>query len=832
MTGRPDRVIDTSLIDSLHEPIFVVGPDDNLLYANERLSDVTNRPPEEFENSPVTELTAFVETGFADLREGIDALLRENTTERRVDVSMTLPDDAPVDTRIPVEARLTRLTDGDGLIGVLVVMRDITDQKKTEQHLRASERRFRAMFEAHSAPMLLIEPQSGNIEEANVAAADFYGYSIGELTTMSIQEINCHSPSEVAAKRRRARNQNRNHFEFEHELASSEVRTVEVHSSPIEVDGRNLLFSIIHDITERKRREREYEQIFNNVNDAIIAFDPEAEEITQVNDAYKRMFGYTFERIRELGIGGLSVVEEGYTENRGWELIREVAETGESETTEWRAETNDGDRIWLEVTLTSAEIGGEQRVLSIQRDVTERKRRQREYEQIFDGVNDGVTIHDPGTGEILDANETYLEIFGYDDVETVREIGLGGLSATEEGYTEERARALINDVAESEEPRTVEWQIETADGEQRWFESTVAPAEIAGEERVLAIQRDVTERKRREREFEQIFNGVRDAISVHDPSTVRILDVNDAYLDMFGYETTEEVRERGVSGLSITDEGYTEQRGREIHQRVVERGQPESLEWQSEVRSGERIWLGIKVAPAVIGGKQRTIAVHRDITERKRREQRLAVFNRILRHNLRNQLDVIRSYAEELVNYTRDDHAEQIIDATDELAEIGRSAQEIDRVISKTEAPTEIDIAESLRKTVETMDPSRSDVTVTTEFPDEACLRTHEESVTMAVESALENAIENATSAVTVAIKKSEHQCLISIRDDGPGIPDEVLTPLQVGKETPLQHGRGLGLWQLRWCVDTLNGDLSFETEDGTTVRITVPDQSASTQPD
>ena len=832
MTGRTDRVTNTSLIDSLHEPIFVVGPDDTLLYANERLSEITNRPPEEFENRPVTELAAFVETGFGDLREGIDVILREDSTERRVDVSMTHPDDAPVDTGILAEARLTTLTDEDGLIGVLVVMRDITEQKETEQRLRASERRFRAMFEAHSAPMLLIEPQSGTIEEANEAAADFYGYSTGELTTMSIQQINCRSPAEVATERSRARAQDRNHFEFNHELASGEVRTVEVHSSPIKVDGRELLFSIVHDITERKRREREYEEIFNSVNDAITAFDPETEEITQVNEAYKELLGYSFDQIRELGIGGLSVADEGYTENRGWELIGKVAETGESETTEWRAETNAGDRLWLEVTLTSAEIGGEQRVLSIQRDITERKRRRREYEQIFNGVNDGITIHDPNTGEILDANETYLDIFGYDDVETLRDLGIEGLSVTEEGYTEERARALINDVAVSEEPRTVEWQIETADSEQRWFESTVAPAKIAGEKRILAIQRDVTERKRRQREFEQIFNGVRDAISVHDPDTVKILDVNDAYLDMFGFETTEEVRERGVSGISATEEGYTEQRGQDIHQRVVKRGQPESLEWQSELRSGERIWLGVKVAPAVIGGEQRTIAVNRDITERKRREQRLTVFNRVLRHNLRNQLDVIRSYAEELATHTGDEHVDRIIEATDELADIGRSAREIDQVISKTKTPTELDIAELLRETIAEMDSDRSDVTVTTEFPDTARLRTYQRSLILAVENALENAVENAASAVTVSITDSTHQCTLIISDDGPGIPDEVLTPLEVGRETPLQHGKGLGLWQLRWCVDILNGDLSFKTEDGTTIRITVPNQSESPHPD
>mgnify|MGYP002760278527 FL=1 len=61
------------------------------------------------------------------------------------------------------------------------------------------------------------------------------------------------------------------------------------------------------------------------------------------------------------------------------------------------------------------------------------------------------------------------------------------------------------------------------------------------------------------------------------------------------------------------------------------------------------------------------------------------------------------------------------------------------------------------------------------------------------------------------------------ITDDGPGIPNAELATLRSGTETDLRHGRGLGLWQLRWGVDELNGTLAFDTDDGTTVEITVP---------
>jgi signal transduction histidine kinase len=85
---------------------------------------------------------------------------------------------------------------------------------------------------------------------------------------------------------------------------------------------------------------------------------------------------------------------------------------------------------------------------------------------------------------------------------------------------------------------------------------------------------------------------------------------------------------------------------------------------------------------------------------------------------------------------------------------------------------------------------------------------------------------------VTVAAEDGPDGCVITIADDGPGIPGEELTTIEGQTETRLQHGKGLGLWQLRWCVDNLNGELSFETEAGTTVRIVVPDRRESSPSD
>ncbi len=123
------------------------------------------------------------------------------------------------------------------------------------QALQESEARFRNMFERHSSPMLLIDPFSGEIANANLAACNFYGYAMTEMCGMNIALINTQSPEVIAAERSQAQKQERNYFVFEHRLAGGEVRTVEVYSSPVKVEGRMLLFSIVHDITERKQLE-------------------------------------------------------------------------------------------------------------------------------------------------------------------------------------------------------------------------------------------------------------------------------------------------------------------------------------------------------------------------------------------------------------------------------------------------------------------------------------------------------------------------------------------------------------------------------------------------
>ena len=116
---------------------------------------------------------------------------------------------------------------------------------------------YRSLFEKNHFVKLLISPETGKIFDANHAACRFYGYAREALKGMSIVDINTLSPEEVKEEMRKAKEEKRNHFHFIHRRADGTHRDVEVYTGPIALGGQNLLYSIIHDITERVQAERD-----------------------------------------------------------------------------------------------------------------------------------------------------------------------------------------------------------------------------------------------------------------------------------------------------------------------------------------------------------------------------------------------------------------------------------------------------------------------------------------------------------------------------------------------------------------------------------------------
>jgi PAS domain S-box-containing protein len=140
------------------------------------------------------------------------------------------------------------------------VQQELAERKAAETALRESEQRYSSLFQNNHAVMLLIDPNDGAIVEANPMACSYYGYSLKELTTLKLWDINTLCREDVLREMGRARFGKQRHSYFQHRLASGDIRDVEVYNGPITVGGQQLLYSIVHDITERRRLEAQLVQ--------------------------------------------------------------------------------------------------------------------------------------------------------------------------------------------------------------------------------------------------------------------------------------------------------------------------------------------------------------------------------------------------------------------------------------------------------------------------------------------------------------------------------------------------------------------------------------------
>lgn len=151
-------------------------------------------------------------------------------------------------------------TEESFITGIVISITDVTELIKLQKSLVESENRFRSMFECNRAIMLLIDPVNRYILDANQSALQFYKYSMEEIKAKRMDEINVLSPEKLKTEMREAV-AGKQYFKFKHRLSDGQVRWVEVYTSPINFENRKVLFSIIHDITDRHKAENDIRRL-------------------------------------------------------------------------------------------------------------------------------------------------------------------------------------------------------------------------------------------------------------------------------------------------------------------------------------------------------------------------------------------------------------------------------------------------------------------------------------------------------------------------------------------------------------------------------------------
>lgn len=202
-------------------------------------------------------------------------------------------------TFVPIQLTASNMLDNKYINGILINYHDISESKLAEQKLKESEEKFRSIFEAHSAVETLIDFDTGNIVDANIAASEFYGWKIEELKSMHISEINTLSFDKIKKEIEKVRKGEKTFFNFQHRLADKSVRDVEVYSSRINISNKDYLHSIIHDVTHKKKIEKELQKLSQAVIQSpisIVITNYEG-EIEFINPAFKEITGYSFNEV-------------------------------------------------------------------------------------------------------------------------------------------------------------------------------------------------------------------------------------------------------------------------------------------------------------------------------------------------------------------------------------------------------------------------------------------------------------------------------------------------------------------------------------------------------
>lgn len=240
-------------------------------------------------------------------------------------------------------------------------------------------------------------------------------------------------------------------------------------------------------------------EIFKEMRDEIYVFDVETGKILEANKTAQQRLGYRREELLQMKIIDFVDIFETIDD---WHDRIELYRDGDPEPVEGRHFPKNRSSYPVEVNSTLIENEGRQYLISIARDISERKQRERESKKLFNAVNDAISVHDLETFRMIDVNDTICEMLGHDR-QTILEKGVGEFSATEDGFTQELAQEILMEASKNEEvPEPFEWALRTAEGEKVWLEVNPILLEYQGKKRFLALSRDITKRKHNREQLE------------------------------------------------------------------------------------------------------------------------------------------------------------------------------------------------------------------------------------------------------------------------------------------------------------------------------------------
>lgn len=714
---------------------------------------------------------------------------------------------------------------------------------------------FRALAENVGDAILTVDTDD-RVVFANDGIEALTGYSPDELVGSSLLKL---APERLHAAHRRGveryletgeRALDWNYIELPFSHRAGHEITVALSFGEFERDGRRYFTGVIRDITDRMERERLLSDLLD-VSSALMDARSRQEVAERVAEAAAETLEFEInavhlykegtdrlvpaavaERTRELMgeppafVVGEGIVGGAFAAGRGrtYDDVRDaddfeygpvrsamVLPLGERGTLSVGSLDPGGfdgtDRQVAELLTASARSALER---------LDRERELRRYGAVLETVQEMVYVLDT-EGRCTMATQPLADRLGYE-----REAMIGR-SADEilDGAAIEQGRRTITRLLANPDSASESYETtaRTTDGECFPIEVEISLLEDDGFVGTVGVIRDISEIERTRKElgderkrFTYLFETLPDPVDevVFEDGEPIVRGINPAFERTFGYEESELAGSPLPEAFSMSP--------------IPE----ETVEHTMATTVGTRQFLFRRV-PYSLDGDTHAFGIYTDITQMKERERQLKVLHRVLRHNLRNGLNVVMAAANQLVDAeSRADRralAGTLEERAHSLVALSENAAAIERTIARPDDAERIDAVPLVESALERY---RDELAVEAELP-EALSIVADHRLSLVLLNLLENVREHCSMAeehpsVRVALERFGDVAELRVEDDGPGIPDFERELVDGTREiTQLEHGTGLGLWLVKWTVESYGGRVVFEEGSGTTVLVRLP---------